>query len=312
MLPSPSALPDVTETLSPAERRTRTLRSLEGLAIGDAFGEQFYDRPYDESVGRHELLPAPWPWTADTQMALSIVETLFDRQGIDQALLVQRLQQRFEEDAERGYDANTMQILRGVAKGGTWRDEAKGLANGGSFSNSAAARAAPIGAYFSNHPARAADEARLAASVTHAHTDGQAGAIAVTVTAALLGQAHAPRSEELLLHVMRVVPRGRVRTALEQASQIAAHEHATARAMLGTGEDRTAFDTVPFCVWVVAHHGSDFEDALWMCASAGGDVSTTCALVGGILGAAGHRAPADWRRCCEPLPLALQLDSEPS
>lgn len=298
----------MTETLSPEERRARTLRCLEGLAVGDAFGEQFFDRPYDEAVGRHELLPAPWPWTDDTHMALSIVDTLFDRNGVDQALLVERFLQRFQEDPERGYGAGTAQILRGIADGGTWQDEAATVAQGGSFGNGGAMRAAPIGAFFSTHPARAADEARLAAAVTHAHTDGQAGAIAVAVAAALLGQTVAPSGEDLLNDIVRFVPKGRVRTGIEQAIEIAPHEQMTARAMLGNGSDRTAFDTVPFCLWIVAHHGEDFEDALWMCAAAAGDVDTTCAIVGSLLGAAGMRAPAEWRRCCEPLPPSLQLE----
>lgn len=296
--------------LSPQERRARTLRCLEGLAVGDAFGEQFFDRPYDADVGRHELLPAPWPWTDDTHMALSIVDTLFDRSRIDQMLLVERFVRRYTEDPERGYGTTTARVLKAVSDGATWQDEARTVASGGSFGNGAAMRAAPIGAFFSTHPARAADEARLSAAVTHSHTEGMAGAIAVAVMAALLGEAQHATGAPLLKALLRYVPRGQVRTGIEQAITIAPHEHPTARSMLGVGNDRTAFDTVPFCLWTVAHHGESFEDALWLTAAAGGDVDTTCAIVGALLGASGKTAPAEWRRCCEPLPPALQLEPE--
>jgi hypothetical protein len=47
-------------------------RSLEGLSVGDAFGNRFM---WLEHQSR-SLPPGPWSWTDDTHMALSIVEVL--------------------------------------------------------------------------------------------------------------------------------------------------------------------------------------------------------------------------------------------
>jgi len=57
-------------------------------------------------------------------------------------------------------------------------------------------------------------------------------------------------------------------------------------------------------VWCAATHVTDYAAALRACAQVGGDVDTTCAMVGGIVaggvGAAG--IPARWRAAREPLP----------
>ncbi|MEU7739745.1 ADP-ribosylglycohydrolase family protein [Nonomuraea sp. NPDC049158] len=73
--------------------------------------------------------------------------------------------------------------------------------------------------------------------------------------------------------------------------------------MLGNGRQASAHDTVPFTLWVAARERHDFETAMWTTAAAGGDVDTTCAIVGGIIAAAeSTQLPPQWRSSCEPLP----------
>ena len=73
---------------------------------------------------------------------------------------------------------------------------------------------------------------------------------------------------------------------------------------LGNGSRVLSSDTVPFAVWCAATYVTDYGAACWACASVGGDIDTTCAMVGGIVvgatGAAG--IPVEWRACREPLP----------
>lgn len=75
---------------------------------------------------------------------------------------------------------------------------------------------------------------------------------------------------------------------------------------LGNGSGVTAPDTVPLCLWVVAHRSVDFVDALWFTVAALGDRDTTCAIVGGILAlkTGEGRIPLSWRRSRERLPIA--------
>jgi ADP-ribosylglycohydrolase len=61
---------------------------------------------------------------------------------------------------------------------------------------------------------------------------------------------------------------------------------------------------VPFTIWAAARHLADFEQAIWTTAAAGGDIDTTCAIVGGITaaGLGAGRIPDGWLRAAEPLP----------
>jgi ADP-ribosylglycohydrolase len=84
------------------------------------------------------------------------------------------------------------------------------------------------------------------------------------------------------------------------------------RGSWGNGRATSAPDTVPFCVWVAAKHPRSFVDAFWAAASAGGDVDTNCAIVGGIIAARTGVAgiPAEWLRRCEPLPAWAGIDAQ--
>jgi ADP-ribosylglycohydrolase len=78
---------------------------------------------------------------------------------------------------------------------------------------------------------------------------------------------------------------------------------------VGAGWRTICADTVPFCLWVVARHLGDFEDALWTTVSVPGDRDTTCAIVGGIMGAMTgvEGIPPDWRAAREALRHDLDL-----
>ena len=77
------------------------------------------------------------------------------------------------------------------------------------------------------------------------------------------------------------------------------------RTAYGNGSGVTAPDTVPLCLWVCAHRGRRFDEALWTTVSALGDRDPTCAIVGGILALrAGYAGiPAEWRRARERVPV---------
>ena len=74
-------------------------------------------------------------------------------------------------------------------------------------------------------------------------------------------------------------------------------------AVLGCGRRTSAHDTVPFALWSAARALGDYETAFWTTAQVGGDVDTTCAIVGGVL-AAGRAGvpPTAWVERTETLP----------
>jgi ADP-ribosylglycohydrolase len=92
--------------------------SLEGLAIGDAFGEML---AYNCALARQRveqgLIAGPWFHTDDTEMALSIFEVLQHHGRIVSDELAWRFAERFRKDPDRGYGAMTAKILRSVLAG---------------------------------------------------------------------------------------------------------------------------------------------------------------------------------------------------
>src|SRR5947209_19972441 len=169
----------------------RAWLSLDGLSVGDAFGERFFG-PREQVVQRilrRELPDTPWFYTDDTEMALSIVEILHERGEIEHDLLARRFADRMQFN--RGYGPGTYSILCGVKQGLDWRPLTQvGFRGMGSFGNGAAMPVAPLGAFFADQPlATVCDQARRSAEVTHAHAEGIAGGIAVAVAAALAWRA---------------------------------------------------------------------------------------------------------------------------
>ncbi|MEU8898957.1 ADP-ribosylglycohydrolase family protein [Nocardia sp. NPDC048505] len=283
-----------------ADRRSRAVASLHGLAVGDGFGSSFFVPDNFRGLHNRVLPRAPWFWTDDTEMACSVYAVL-DRLGrIDQNALAASFARH--HDFDRGYGAGVNRMLRLIRQeGGDWRELAPAAFDGrGSWGNGGAMRVAPLGAYFAGDLDRVVAEAAASAEVTHTHPEGVAGAIAVAVAAAL-----ELSGADLLAAVAEYTPPGLVRDGIETAkSLLHLHDSRSAAATLGTGREVSAQDTVPLCLWVVAKHPYDFAEALWATAVASDDVDTTCAIVGGILAARSglDAIPEQWLRSCEPLP----------
>jgi len=98
---------------------------------------------------------------------------------------------------------------------------------------------------------------------------------------------------------------GQVRDGIQRALELPTHTSVEgAAAILGNGSNVTAQDTVPFVLWVAAHHLHDYEQALWATVSGLGDRDTTCAIVGGIvvMCAGLESIPSQWLESREPVP----------
>lgn len=194
-----------------------------------------------------------------------------------------------------------MTLLQQIYAGGDWRTLAPALFGSGSYGNGAAMRAAPIGGFFAGDPTRAAAEAQLSAVVTHAHPEGQAGAMAVAAAAAIAAMSQHPVERQFLQDTLAFVPPGTTHQRIELSMSIPPDKPLEAVLKLGTGNEVSAQDTVPFCLWCAAYHLNDFAEALWQTVSGYGDCDTTCAIVGGIV-ALSTSPPPDWVEHRELLP----------
>lgn len=281
--------------------------SLEGLSIGDAFGQRFFF-PWVVERSTPRCLPdPPWHYTDDTEMALAIVQVLEEAGEVDQDLLAQTFARRFLADPGRGYGEGARRLLLEVSRGVDWRVASRSLFGGtGSFGNGGAMRVAPLGAWFADDPVLTIEQARRSAEVTHGHPEGQAGAIAVALAAGWVWRwsqsGRKSSSTEMLPWIASLLDPCEVRTGIEKAIGIPLDAWAfdTARE-LGCGEQISAQDTVPYCLWVAAAHLGDYCEALWITARTGGDIDTNCAIVGGILSLSEDGIPEKWRNSREPL-----------
>jgi ADP-ribosylglycohydrolase len=302
--PSDAELPE-----DHAGRVERARTSLEGLSVGDAFGECFFCPGAQRLISTRTLPVKPWHYTDDTVMALSIVETLGQHGRIDCDTLARRFAQRYRHEPARGYGAMAHRILSEIGAGVRW-PEAAGQAFGGegSMGNGGAMRAGPVGGYFADDFAAVVENARASAQVTHAHPDGQAGAIAVAAAAAQAWRMRGAKAKEsrstILEAAIEHTPQGKTREGLVVASKLSPDEPVEGAAeVLGNGSMVVSYDTVPFALWCAARHLDSYEEALWTTVSGLGDRDTTCAIVGSIVALAVGREgiPEAWIRAREPL-----------
>lgn len=287
-------------------RHERARLSFEGVAVGDTFGEQFFGEPMNvqKRIAARVLPSPPWSYTDDTEMAASVVEMLGSLERVDQDVLAATFARRMQSG--RGYGRSTYEILCGIQQGGSWRALSTAVFGGtGSFGNGAAMRVAPLGGFFADDSLEVvAEQARLSAEITHTHPEGVAGAIAIAVAAALVWrERESPRLGRAWLgRVAAAVPKGDTRDGIHAAIALSPEATAVEAArVLGNGSGVASADTVPLCLWVVAHHGDTFATALWKTVSALGDRDTTCAIVGGVLALrVGYEGiPAMWRNARE-------------
>lgn len=273
--------------------------------MGDTFGGQFFWKPeLPERIGKRELAPPTWSWSDDTAMGRSVVVCLGAEQQIVPDTLAGLLAEEYQRQPTRGYGTMAHTVLQDINQGVPWQKAAGDVFDGsGSFGNGAAMRAAPVGAYFAEDITKVVKEAHRSAMVTHAHKDGQAGAVAVAVAAAWVTQNRAQDGRAMLDWVLSHTPESDTRSNLKQALDLPlSREPKEAASLLGSGDNITSQDTVPFALWCAARHLDSYSEALWATVSGLGDMDTTCAIVGSIVVLGDPNGiPTEWIKNSEPL-----------
>ncbi|MFE4970715.1 ADP-ribosylglycohydrolase family protein [Kitasatospora sp. NPDC056651] len=288
------------------------LDSLEGLALGDAFGDRWFSIPPDEApttLAARLVRPAPWHWTDDTAMALVLVRHLLDAGEVRPDALAREFAAEYTREYGRKYGPSMHRVLRGIGAGGDWRAITESQFEGqGSYGNGAAMRVAPLGAWFADDLDAVARQAELQARVTHFHPEAVTGAVAVALAAALAVRSRGrtpPGRAELLAEVAGRLPDGEVRSGLRIASRLPEHTSVRHAAnVLGSGAMISAPDTVPFALWSVAGHLDSLPEAIWHTLEGWGDMDTTCAIAAGVVAARTGlgNVPAGWLAARERLP----------
>ena len=251
----------------------RAILSLIGLSIGDAYGSRCSfgvhkaERyPGDDS---HILPRGPWRWTDDTAQAIEITKWLVSGRSFEKDELVRSLARRYADDPRRGYGQGVRKLFEQINRN-IDPDKARSelFGNQGSFGNGAAMRAAPIGAYYAEDIDLVVREVTESAKSTHSHIEGQAGAIAIAVCAAVVANSSVESvelaPEKLFNHILDCLPVSEVKTRIEMVAELGFDiELSKVVSIIGSGKTAIAVDTVPFCVWSIARHIYSFGEGIW-------------------------------------------------
>ena len=293
--------------MKPEDRIKYAKRALDGIALGDCFGQTFFmpDETARQKIRDREILKEPWYFTDDTVMAIGIYRVLEKHGKIDQDELAKVFAENYALDWHRGYGGTAHSILRSIGEGTNWREAASNAFDGmGFMGNGGAMRAAPIGAYFADDMGKVLHYAKASAEVTHAHMEGIAGAMAAAAASALLLNkkqgCYFGEGAVFLRDVADKLPESDTKYKILSAVPIKKESSIDyAVSVLGNGMMLTAQDTVPFCLWCAAYHYASVEEALWTAVSALGDRDTICAIVGGMVSLSADELPQKWLRYVE-------------
>jgi ADP-ribosylglycohydrolase len=202
------------------ERKELAAVVLDGLSVGDAFGElHAYGSEGVRARVTAGVMAGPWWWTDDTAMALGIMECLHRSGSIDEPTLAWLFSRNFKREPDRGYGRMARKVLEDIAAGEDWQKVSSTAFQGGSMGNGAAMRVGPLGAWFADDLERATKEAWRSARVTHWHPEGIAGAVAVAIAVAVAWQTRkltAPEARAAITaEVLKRTPEGATRSMIE-------------------------------------------------------------------------------------------------
>ena len=183
-----------------------------GTFIGDALGMPLEGWP-PQAIRRRfgllsELIDGRFPaghYTDDTEMMISLLETLVAAEGFDPAVAARRFLANFHP--ERGYGGRIYGIMDLLAAGEPWD-----RVGTDSFGNGSAMRVAPIGFFYFDDLEQLDRAAAGQAAITHTHPEGlagavvQAGAVALAMRAGLEGRPSSPIVAQSRLYHMQSPP----------------------------------------------------------------------------------------------------------
>ena len=220
---------------------------------------------------------------------------------------------------QEGMSSHVDELITSIIDKKTWKEtaaevqkkiaieiaESKNPERVGSCGNGAAMRVAPLGALLSPYSAyECARAASLSALPTHDHPEGIAGAMAIAGMAWHIAKG-AYSKESILRSVLDITPKGEVRDGILKALKLSFTSSNLSEAIkqLGNGTHVTCQDTVPLCCWLTARaiwNNDDYERLITDTTACGGDVDTTCAIVGGMYGIISE-PPEKWIKLCKPM-----------
>lgn len=272
-----------------------------GTLLGDALGRPFEGTPRGDlprlsrALEQRVRAPVAWSHTDDGEMTLNLAQSIIGAGGVVEDRVLERLAEGC--DLARGYGKGTRAAFRVWRSQRSSKESAYAAWPEGSRGNGGSVRVAPVAIF---HLDATRDElcaaARRSAMPTHAHEEGIAGAVVVTlaIRAALRGLDRAAIVAEA-----RVGASGGFAERLDRVGRLHGASFEAVAGVLGHGV--AAVESVPAALWAF-EASTCFTDALIGAVHLGGDTDSIAAIAGAVAGAfyGASSIPADWRAALEP------------
>jgi poly(ADP-ribose) glycohydrolase ARH3 len=267
-----------------SERRSRAAAKEAAAAAAAAAGGGGAGPASSLSSSSTETI-APWRYSDDGEMMISVAESLVRVGGVSHDDLLTTLAQNY--DPTRGYSHGMRMAMEAIRAGRSagaftsWQDGSQG--NGG------AVRIAPVVCAYWDHP-DLATFVEDSAGTTHGHPLGRAGAVALAMAMSVaLGRQNTTRkiaAQALLKRVARplVVETG-LASKMEAVGRLvdAMAKAPEAARILGSGTH--ADQAVPLAIFCFLRWAPDFEAVITNSVLAGGSTDTLAAMSGSLCGA---------------------------
>lgn len=273
---------------SHASLSDRFLGCLLGSAVGDGLGSPWEGLTsfdiYQLGGPAHVLVTNPTGdtlyYTDDTEMTVSVAETLVEHGEIQGESLIRAFARNYHPD--RGYGRGARRIIEAVATGGDWNAIAETVFPGGSLGNGAAMRVAPVGVFFHDDFDRVWEQARLSAFPTHRHPVGIEAAQVMALAVALATRAESISRKAVLSELLRRSTTEEMTRALRTALSL---RRGDSIGVLGSTLE--AHRSVVTAIAAFAASPGDFEAAVGNVIALGDDTDTLAAMAGALCGAFG-------------------------
>lgn len=277
---------------APGSLEDRLTGALLGTALGDAAGAPFEGTtsPVADRVDAWLGADGQLRWTDDTHMALALAASLIATGGrVDPQHLGDTFARAYAEEPWRGYGSGPPQVFARAARGEPYVEAAAALFGGsGSLGNGGAMRAAPVAIVGCPDLAEVARLARAQAAVTHAHPEGQDGAVLVAGgICAIVGVEDLRAGPvDALEQVGQHLRTAELRDPLDALVGVVRSGGDLDEAMAGRSTDVTAAGSVPAAVASFLLGGDSVVDVIRSAILLGGDTDTVAAMAGALAGAA--------------------------
>lgn len=285
--------------------QSKFLGGLVGTALGDAIGELAFRSPEEASLRVKIARARQLIYTDDTAMAIGLAESTLQVGHLDPQKLGDTFRANYRREPWRGYAIGPPTIFALVSGHQmSYPEAAQSLFGGqGSFGNGAAMRIAPLGLFF-YASADLYEQARISASVTHAHPIGIDGA-AVLARAVAYAVSLSPQDpfplEAFCQELIAFARTPEIRDKMALVQTMVVDQVTPSEAARHLGQSVAVHESMPFALYAFLRHPLSFEACLFCAALNGGDRDTlgamACAVSGAYLGV--EAIPTSWREKLE-------------